>query len=88
MSKEKVTLTLDVQKLSELRTFVGAKSLSSAVDAAITAELARRRHLAAVDDWLAELDEKHGPPSPEARAWAARVVDDWSKPKNRRRRTG
>jgi hypothetical protein len=88
MSKEKVTLTLDVQKLSELRTFVGAKSLSSAVDAAITADLERRRHLAAVDEWLIELDHKHGPPSPEATAWAARVVDGWSRPRNRRRKTG
>ena len=88
MSKEKVTLTLDAEKLAELRSLVGARSLSSTVDVAIDAELARRRHLAAVNAWLVELDKKYGPVSDEALAWAARVFDDWARPRSRRKKAG
>ena len=88
MSKEKVTLTLDVANLAELRALVGAKSLSSTVDAAIIAEVARRRHLAAIDEWLAELDDKHGPPSTEALSWARRTADAWAGRRARRPKTG
>jgi hypothetical protein len=49
MAKEKVTLTLDAEKLAGLRALVGAKSLSASVDSAIGAHLARLQHLAAVD---------------------------------------
>jgi post-segregation antitoxin (ccd killing protein) len=88
VAKEKVTLTLDTESLAELRALVGAKSLSKTVDAAITAELARRRHLTAVDEWLGELDRKHGAVPAAARDWAARVVDAWSGHRSRRRRVG
>jgi hypothetical protein len=64
-----------------LRSLVGSRSLSAAVDAAIVERLARLRHLAAVDEWLAELDAEYGPVPPETLEWAARLVDDWEHPR-------
>lgn len=78
MPKEKVTLTLDSKHLSELRSLVGARSLSAAVDRAVAAHLTRLRHLDAVDEWLAELERDHGPVPPETLEWAALVVGRWS----------
>lgn len=77
MAKEKVTLTLNGEQLAELRTLVGARSLSAAVDSAVTAYLAHVRHLAAVDEWLAEMEREHGPIPSETLQWAADIVDDW-----------
>ncbi|MGH8933397.1 MAG: CopG family transcriptional regulator [Egibacteraceae bacterium] len=77
MAKEKVTLTLDAGRLAELRGLVGGRSLSAAVDAAVAAYLARLRHFAAVDEWLAEREREHGPVPVETLEWAARLVDDW-----------
>jgi hypothetical protein len=77
MPKEKVTLTLDTDQLEELRSLVGARSLSSTVDQAVASYLSRLRHLRAVDEWLAELEAEHGPVEPETLQWAARIVDDW-----------
>jgi hypothetical protein len=88
MAKEKVTLTLDAAKLAKLRTLVGARSLSSTVDAAIDAELARRRHFAAVDAWLLELDKKYGAVSDETMTWASGVFDDWTRARSRRKKAG
>ncbi len=78
MAKEKVTLTLDSDRLGELRSLVGARSLSATVDSAVAAHLAKLRHLHAVDDWLAELERDHGPVPSETLEWAAQVVDRWS----------
>lgn len=89
MPREKVTLTLQSDRLEELRQLVGARSLSATVDSAIQAYLGRLRHLAAVDEWLVELERKHGPLPPETLEWAARLVDEWeSQPARSRRRTG
>lgn len=77
MAKEKVTLTLDAAQLHQLRELVGARSLSAAVDAAVEAHVTRVRHLAAVDDWLTDLDRDHGPVPPETLDWATGVVDGW-----------
>lgn len=85
MTKEKVTLTLDAERLGELRKLVGARSLSAAVDNAVSAYLARLRHLRAVDDWLAEMEREHGPIPPETLEWAAQLVDDWQSGKRKRR---
>jgi hypothetical protein len=84
MAKEKVTLTLDADRVGELRALVGARSLSAGVDAAIAAYVQRLRHLAAVDDWLAELEREHGPVPPETLDWAARLVAAWERPRRRR----
>jgi hypothetical protein len=85
MVKEKVTLTLDSVTLQELRALVGPRSLSASVEEAIEAYVQRRRHLAAVDDWLAELERAHGPVPIETLEWAARLVDQWDAA---RRKTG
>jgi hypothetical protein len=77
MPREKVTLTLDAAQLEELRSLVGARSLSATVDLAVASHLSRLRHLRAVDGWLTELEAEHGPVEPEALEWAARIVDDW-----------
>lgn len=90
MPKEKVTLTLDSESLEALRSLVGARSLSAAVDAAVSAYLARMRHLVAVDEWLAELERAYGPVPTETLEWAATLVEDWeaSHGARRRRRAG
>jgi hypothetical protein len=77
MAKEKVTLTLDADQLAELRSLLGARSLSAAVDAALRSYTAKVKHLAAVDEWLAELECDHGPVPPETLDWAAQLVDRW-----------
>lgn len=77
MAKEKVTLTLDAGQLAELRDIAGARSLSAAVDSAVGAHLIKLRHLAAVDDWSAELEREHGPVATETLEWAAQIVDKW-----------
>ncbi len=84
MPKEKVTLTLDSAKLQELRSLAAARSLSATVDRAIGAYLERQRHLAAVDDWLAELDREHGQPPAETLEWAAKLVEEWESDRNQR----
>lgn len=83
MTKEKVTLTLDGDQLEELRRMVGARSLSAAVDSAVAGYLARMRHLAAVDEWLVELEREHGPVPNETLEWAARLVEQWDADRSR-----
>lgn len=78
MAKEKVTLTLDSDAIGELRQLVGARSLSAAVQDAVRAHLAKLRHLAAVDEWLVELEREHGPVPPQTLEWAAQIVDRWT----------
>jgi hypothetical protein len=88
MAKEKVTLTLDADQLDELRRIVGTRSLSAAVDRAVAAYLTRMRHLAAIDDWLADLERQHGPVPNETLEWAAQLVEEWDKsrsPQTKRR---
>lgn len=77
MAKEKITLTLNTEQLQALRELVGARSLSAAVDDAVAMYLGRIRHLAAVDDWLAELARTHGPVPAETLEWAAQIVERW-----------
>ena len=86
MAKEKVTLTLDAQALAELRTLVGARSLSAGVDAAVAAHIQRLRHLAAVDAWLLDLERKHGPIPKQTSEWAAGVFEQWDASRGDRRR--
>lgn len=91
MAKEKVTLTLDAAQVDELRRMAGSRSLSAAVDKAVAAHLARLRHLAAVDDWLAEMERDHGPVPTETLEWAAQIVEAWEAGRSkgpRRRRAG
>jgi hypothetical protein len=78
MPREKVTLTLDAQLVEELRRIAGARSLSAAVDRAVADYVVKLRHLAAVDDWLAEMEREHGPIPSETLDWAASIVDAWA----------
>lgn len=67
--------------LDELRSLIDARSLSTTVDQAVGAYLARVRHLLAVDGWLAELEAEHGPvdhETIECVEWAGRIVEDWT----------
>jgi hypothetical protein len=86
MAKEKVTLTLDADNLAELRAQVGSRSLSATIDSAVAAHVARLRHLAAVDDWLAEMDREYGAIPSETLEWAAQAVDQWKALPSTRRR--
>ncbi|HEX9694924.1 MAG TPA: CopG family transcriptional regulator [Actinomycetota bacterium] len=89
MPKEKVTLTLDGAHLEQLRRLVGARSLSAAVDSAVSAYLDRLKHLMAVDEWLAEMERDHGPVPAETLEWAATLVDEWEAGRRKRgRRAG
>ena len=78
-----MTLTLNGDQVEELRRLVGARSLSAAVDSAVAAYLTRIRHLAAVDDWLVELEREHGPVPTETLEWAAQLVEQWDAAKSR-----
>jgi len=84
MPKEKVTLTLEAANVEELRALVGARSLSATVDAAVASYLSRLRHLAALDEWLVELEREHGPIPPDTLEWAARLVERWESGRRRR----
>ncbi|MGQ0772915.1 MAG: hypothetical protein ACT4NY_00595 [Pseudonocardiales bacterium] len=76
MAKERVTLTLDAERLAALRAQVGNRSLSAGVDAAIAAYLDRLMHQAAVDEWLAQM-QAHQDPAPARTAyWAARLITE------------
>jgi hypothetical protein len=85
MAKEKVTLTLEAENLASLRELVGSRSLSASVDRAIAAHVARVKHLSAVDQWLGELEDAHGPIPPESLEWAGRLVEDWARRPKRRK---
>ncbi len=86
MPKEKITLTLDAGRLAELRSRVGSRSVSAAVDAALVTYLEQLRHGAAVDEWLAELERDHGPVPVETLEWAALLVEDWVETRSEGRR--
>lgn len=83
MAKEKVTLTLDSENLAALRKLVGSRSLSASINAAVKEHVALLAHLAAVDEWIAEMDAEHGPVPNETLEWAARMVDGWEASRSR-----
>jgi hypothetical protein len=85
MAKEKITLTLDSSNLAALRSLVGSRSLSASIDRAIAAHVSRMKHLAAVDEWLEEMEQSHGPILPETLEWAGKLVDEWARPTKRRK---
>jgi hypothetical protein len=85
MAKEKVTLTLDSATLAAMRKLVGNRSLSSEVQRAVAERVAKLKHLAALDDWLKELDAAHGPIPTETLDWAAKQVEDWAGQAKRRK---
>jgi hypothetical protein len=68
---------------------LAAAHAEAAIDSAVAAYLIKWRHLAAVDDWLAELERAHGPVPAETLEWAAQFVERWdagrAQPSKRRR---
>lgn len=75
MAKEKVTLTIESDVLAEFRRMVDSRSLSAGVELALRDRIRHLRHLAAVSEWLAEMEAEDGPISPEAKAWAEAAFD-------------
>lgn len=71
-----MTLTVDTEQLEQLRRLVGARSMSSAVELALAEYLAKLRHFAAVDEWLAEMEREEGPIPQDSLDWAKSVFDD------------
>lgn len=78
MSNEKVTLTLDAGNVGELRALAGPRGLSAVINDAISAHLQRLRHLAAVDEWLGDMEALHGPVPVETFQWAAQTIEEWN----------
>lgn len=58
--KRKMSVSLDEDLVAELE--AGGEAVSTQVNEAIRAELARRRRHRLLDEMLAELDAEHGPP--------------------------
>lgn len=74
--KQKISVTLDADLLAELRRNPG--SVSAQLNDALRAEIDRRRQRAAMQRYLAELDESEGPlDSPEDIAEMERIEQVW-----------
>jgi Arc/MetJ family transcription regulator len=75
MAKRKITVTVD-DDLVEAVQVLGAESLSSVVNAALSNEVERRARAAALGRMLAGWDATLGPVSARATAAAAAAFDD------------
>ncbi|MGH3934812.1 MAG: BrnA antitoxin family protein [Pseudonocardiaceae bacterium] len=74
MKKRRVTLNLDEDVVEALEA-VGGRSMSSVANDALREALEVAAHRAALREWLDELDDKHGVPSPEELAAAKDLLD-------------
>lgn len=74
MKKRRVTLNLDEDVVEALEA-VGGRSMSSVANDALREALELAAHRVALREWLDELDEKHGAPSPEQVAGAKALLD-------------
>lgn len=74
MKKRRVTLNLDEDVVEALEA-VGGRSMSSVANDALREALEVAAHRTALREWLDELDEKHGAPSPEQLAAAKTLID-------------
>ncbi|MGH3480201.1 MAG: BrnA antitoxin family protein [Pseudonocardiaceae bacterium] len=74
MKKRRVTLNLDEDVVEALEA-VGGRSMSSVANDALREALEVAAHRAALREWLDELDDKHGAPSPEELAAAKDLLD-------------
>jgi len=70
MPIEKVSASLDTDVMEEVRAMVGPRGVSAFLNQAAREKLQHDRILALLD----ELDEKHGPPSPQAQTAAAAAI--------------
>ena len=73
MARRNISLPDDLDELARTERL----NVSALARRAIVEEVERRHRMSTLDLWLDELDELHGPPSPdavaEARAWASRT---------------
>jgi hypothetical protein len=74
VNKRRVTLNLDEDVVEALEA-VGGRSMSSVANDALREALELAAHRLALREWLDELDDKHGAPSPEQFAAAKALVD-------------
>jgi hypothetical protein len=74
VNKRRVTLNLDEDVVEALEA-VGGRSMSSVANEALREALELAAHRLALREWLDELDDKHGAPSPEQFAAAKALVD-------------
>ena len=67
MTKRRLTLSLDQDVIEALEALeaVSGRSMSAVANEALRDALAAEAHRAALREWLDELDEKYGAPSPE-----------------------
>ena len=70
MPIEKVSASLDTDLMKEVRAMVGPRGVSAFLNQAAREKLQHQRILALLD----EMDDEHGPPSPEAQAVAAAKI--------------
>lgn len=75
MAKQKITVTVDADLVSAIRSEHG-ESLSAVVNAALVEEVDRRARRAALGRLLAEWDAAVGPVSTEAAAMASAAFDE------------
>jgi hypothetical protein len=75
MKKRRVTLNLDEDVVSALED-VGGKSLSDTANRALREAALVLAHHRALTEWLDELDEVEGAPSPDHMAAADRLLDE------------
>jgi hypothetical protein len=75
MKKRRVTLNLDEDIVEALKE-TDSPSLSAAANTARRESVDVELHRRALREWLGELYEQHGPPSPEDFAAAETVLDE------------
>ncbi len=75
MAQHEITAMVNEEIVEEAR-LLGIEDIATVVNAALKEHVERLAHLAALDEWLDEMEEKHGPPSEEAMAWARAAWDE------------
>jgi Arc/MetJ-type ribon-helix-helix transcriptional regulator len=75
MSKRRITLSLDEDIVEALEAW-GERSLSAAANAALRDAVAKEAHHRVLLEWLDELDEEWGKPTPDELAEADAVLDE------------
>jgi predicted transcriptional regulator len=75
VKKRRVTLNLDEDIVEALRE-MDSRSLSAAANAALRETVEVELHRTALREWLEEIYEEHGRPSPEDYAAADAVLDE------------
>lgn len=75
MRKRRITLNLDADVAEALEAVSGDSSMSAVASEALREALESRAHRQALLEWLEELNEKYGRPTPEEYAEARAFLD-------------